>query len=176
MNTIEIVDFRTEHQEYFERFNRNWIEKYFWMEELDRYVLQNPRQAILEKGGSIFMALYEGKVAGTVALKKLSGEVYEFTKMAVDEPYQRKGIAEALSHAAMERARELGAVKLILYSQTRLKPAINLYKKLGFREVPMDTDVYKRSDIKMEISIGEWIPVSQELHGINVRETKFIDN
>jgi ribosomal protein S18 acetylase RimI-like enzyme len=74
--------------------------------------------------------------------------------MAVDENYHRKGIAEALSHASFEKATQLGAKKIILYSQTGLVPAITLYKKLGFIEVPMDTDVYKRSDIKMERPIS----------------------
>lgn len=173
MNPIEIIDFRPEHQEFFERFNRNWIEKYFWLEELDLYVLQHPRQAITEKGGVILMALYEGKVAGTVALKKLSDDVYEFTKMAVDEPFQRKGIAEALSCSALQKAVELGAVKVILYSQTSLKPAINLYRKLGFREVPMDTDVYKRSDIKMEIETAGWALTNSKRHPGHITERIF---
>jgi len=153
MNSIEIVDYTPEHQPYFERLNRAWIEKYFWLEELDKYVLQNPQEAILDEGGAILMATYNGIVAGTVALKKVNGKVYEFTKMAVDEPYRRKGIAEALSYAAFEKAKKLGAGKVILYSQTGLAPAITMYKKIGFIEVPLEKDIYQRSDIKMEIEL-----------------------
>jgi ribosomal protein S18 acetylase RimI-like enzyme len=72
--------------------------------------------------------------------------------MAVDEIYRRKGIAEALSYAALHKARELGATSVILYSQTGLVPAITLYKKLGFREVPLEKGIYARSDIKMEFN------------------------
>jgi N-acetylglutamate synthase-like GNAT family acetyltransferase len=151
---IEIIDYRPEHQPYFESFNRAWIEKYFWLEDIDKYVLQNPEEAIIDKGGAVLMATCNGVVAGTVALKKVNDEVYEFTKMAVDENYHRKGIAEALSYASFEKATQLGAKKIILYSQTGLVPAITLYKKLGFIEVPMDTDVYERSDIKMERPIS----------------------
>src|SRR5687767_8696740 len=97
---IQIVDYRKEHQPYFEKFNRAWIEKYFWLEDLDRYVLTHPEEAIIQPGGAVFMALYDGVPAGTVALKKVNHETYEFTKMAVDEPFRRKGIAEALSHAS----------------------------------------------------------------------------
>jgi len=153
MNSIEIVDYTPQHQPYFERLNRAWIEKYFWLEELDKYVLQNPQEAILDEGGAILMATYNGIVAGTVALKKVNGKVYEFTKMAVDEPYRRKGIAEALSYAAFEKAKKLGAGKVILYSQTGLAPAISMYKKIGFIEVPLEKDIYQRSDIKMEIEL-----------------------
>ena len=77
-------------------------------------------------------------------------EVYEFTKMAVAPAHHRKGIAEALSYAAFDKAINLGAKKIILYSQTGLVAAINLYKKLGFAEVPLESNVYQRSDIKME--------------------------
>jgi ribosomal protein S18 acetylase RimI-like enzyme len=153
MNPIQIVEYRKEYQRFFEAFNKAWIEKYFWLEEVDQYVLQNPEQAILQKGGAILIAKYNGLVAGVVALKKVSKDVYEFTKMAVEESFRRKGIAEALSHAAFDKAKELGADKVILYSQTALVPAITMYRKLGFKEVPMEKGVYKRSDIKMEIEL-----------------------
>lgn len=150
MNTIHIMDYKAEHAYHFGRLNKAWIEKYFFLEDLDKWVLQNPHEAILAKGGAILMATYDGVVAGTVALMKVSEEEYEFSKMAVDEAYQRRGIAEALSYAAFDRARALGARKISLYSQTSLVPAIRLYRKLGFVEVPMDHQLYKRADIKME--------------------------
>ena len=153
MDKIAIVDYKTEHQPYFETFNKAWIEKYFWLEEIDKQVLQHPEEAIIHKGGAVLIATYNDEVAGAVALKKVSDEVYEFTKMAVDERFRRKGIAEALSHAALGKAKALGAKKVILYSQTGLAPAITLYRKLGFIEVPIEAGVYKRSDIKMEIHL-----------------------
>ena len=154
MDKLEIIDYRPEHQRYFESLNRAWIEKYFWMEERDTYVLQNPEESILQKGGAVLMATFNGEVAGTVALKKVAEEVYEFTKMAVDERFRRRGIAEALSYASFDKARKLGAKKVILYSNRILTPAITMYHKLGFAEVPIEKDiVYKRSDIKMEIDL-----------------------
>jgi ribosomal protein S18 acetylase RimI-like enzyme len=151
--SIEIVDYVPKYQPYFEKFNRDWIEKYFWLEDLDKYVLQQPEEAILEKGGAILTALYEGTPAGTVALRKVNDITFEFTKMAVDETFRRKGIAEALSKAAFDKALHLGAQKVILYSQTELQPAIQLYKKLGFKEAPIEPGVYKRANIKMEIQL-----------------------
>lgn len=152
---IEITDYEQKHQPQFERLNREWIERYFHMEDVDLFVLQHPEQAILAKGGAILMALYDGEVAGTVALRKLGDEVYEFTKMAVDTAYRRRGIAEKLSLAAFEKARALGASKVILYSNTMLEGAILMYRKLGFREVPIENSMYQRSDIKMEILISD---------------------
>ena len=66
---LEIVQYEPEHQAWFERLNRQWIEQYFWMEPLDVEILQNPDKAIIEKGGAILMAIANDEVAGTVALK-----------------------------------------------------------------------------------------------------------
>ena len=151
MNTIKIINYRPQHQIFFEILNRAWIEKYFAMEELDRYVLQQPEEAILKPGGAILMATFDGVIAGTVALKKLSEGEFELAKMAVDENYRRKGIAEKLCLATIEKAKDLGAKKLILYSQTILEPALALYRKLGFVRVPLGKPAHKRSDVKMEM-------------------------
>jgi ribosomal protein S18 acetylase RimI-like enzyme len=154
MEVIEIIEYKSEHQPYFEKLNRAWIEKYFEMEEVDRFVLEQPEKAILENGGVIFMASCNGIMAGTVALIKEHADVFEFAKMAVDENFRRKGIAEKLSNAAVKKAMELGARKIILYSQTILVPALSLYKKIGFVQVPIDhQSPYKRPDVKMEMEL-----------------------
>lgn len=153
MTSIDIVDYEPVHQPYFERFNRAWIEEYFTMEPVDEYVLRNPEEAILAEGGAILMAVYEGQVAGTVGLRKVADGVFEFTKMAVDEKYRRRGIAEAISYASFEKARQLGAHKVILYSNTKNAAAIKLYEKLGFRHLQPEQGVYQRANVKMEIMV-----------------------
>jgi N-acetylglutamate synthase-like GNAT family acetyltransferase len=60
------------------------------MEPMDEWVLTNPDQAILEPGGTILMAEYDGIVAGTVGLRKVDEDTYEFTKMAVDKNFPKK--------------------------------------------------------------------------------------
>jgi N-acetylglutamate synthase-like GNAT family acetyltransferase len=149
-NGVSIFDYTNEFQPWFEKLNRDWIEKFFWMEPVDFQVLQNPDEHIVKKGGAIIMASYHKEVAGTVALKFVTDGVYEFTKMAVDEKFQGKKIGQALAHAAISKARLFGGKKIILYSNTKLTPAISLYRKIGFKEVPVDGP-YKRSDIKMEL-------------------------
>ena len=153
MGSIKIIPYETAHQPYFEKFNRRWIEDYFVMEPVDEFVLANPDKAILQSGGAILMAEYDGAIAGTVALRKVDENTYEFTKMAVDENFRRKGIAEALCHASFEKATALGATKVILYSNTKNVAAILLYEKIGFRHVPLEAGVYERANVKMEIEI-----------------------
>jgi ribosomal protein S18 acetylase RimI-like enzyme len=153
MNMITIIDYKNEHQPWFEKFNRDWIEADFEMEPLDEYVLRNPEEAILQKGGAILMALYDGQPAGTVGLRKVTDTVFEFTKMAVDKNFRRKGIAEAISLASLEKAKQLGATDVILYTNTKSVAAIRLYEKLGFTHLPLEPGVYKRADVKMMINV-----------------------
>ena len=154
MNTITIVGYEKKHQPYFEQFNRQWIEAWFTMEAVDEYVLTKPEKAILKDGGAILMALYDGAVAGTVGLRKVNATIYEFTKMAVGENFRRKGIAEALSYASFKKAKELGATKVILYSNTKNANAIKLYEKIGFKHLTVEPGVYERANVKMEIEIN----------------------
>lgn len=158
---FKVIEYQPEHQPWFEKLNREWIERYFWMEPIDVEVLQHPDKHILGKGGTILMANHAGEIAGTVALKFVSPGVYEFTKMAVDEKFRGLKIGLALAEAAIRKAKSLNAGKIILYSNTKLAPAISLYKKLGFVEVPVDGP-YKRSDIKMELTLGSGEPVTIE--------------
>lgn len=150
---LKIINYIPEHQPWFEKFNRDWIEKFFWMEPVDFEVLQNPEEHIISKGGFIFMAQLGSELVGTVALKFVSDGIYEFTKMAVIGKYQGMRIGKELSIVAIEKAKELGADKIILYSNTKLISAIALYRKLGFVEVALDGP-YKRSDIKMELALN----------------------
>jgi ribosomal protein S18 acetylase RimI-like enzyme len=147
---IAIRNYETSDQPWFESLNRSWIEQYFEMEAIDFQVLRNPEEHILKNGGTILMAIYDDQIVGTVALKYNGDCQYEFTKMAVADKYRGKKIGLALTNAALMKAREMNATKVILYSSSRLQPALSLYRKVGFYDVPVDGP-YKRSDIKMEI-------------------------
>ena len=152
MSQIKIVDFRPEHQPWFEKFNRAWIEELFEMEPMDEWVLMHPDKAILEGGGAILMAEYDGVPAGTVGLRRVDEDTVEFTKMAVDINFRRQGIAEMLCYASFKKAAELGVGNIILYSNTRNAGAIKMYEKVGFRHIPVEQGVYKRANVKMMIS------------------------
>ncbi|MGI9553600.1 MAG: GNAT family N-acetyltransferase, partial [Thermodesulfobacteriota bacterium] len=124
---------------------------YFTLEPVDIINLSNPKEEIIDKGGHIFFVRHEGEIVGTAALIKLSDDTYEFTKMGVTARMQGMGFGRKLSEYCIKKAKDLGAKHLILYSSTRLERAITLYKKLGFREVPLDISDYQRADIKMEL-------------------------
>lgn len=147
---INIIPFRDDLAVYFKELNLHWVRKYFSVEPMDEIMLSNPKENIIDKDGYIFFAEWKGEIAGTFALLKEEKSVYELSKMAVDEKYQGKKIGNKMLDAAIQKAKELGARKLVLYSNTILHPAIHLYKKYGFVEVPLGSAEYKRSNIKME--------------------------
>ncbi len=150
---LKIVDYQTHLQPYFENLNRAWIEKYFTMEPRDIETLTEPEKNILEPGGIILFAEWNGEIVGTAALKKEDEITFELTKMAVDESSRGKGIGKILAKEALERAKVIGAERVILYSQTQLGAAINVYRQLGFMEVLLEKGLYRRANIKMEKSL-----------------------
>jgi GNAT superfamily N-acetyltransferase len=124
------------------------------MEKEDYKALDHPQEYILDKGGHIFMALYKGAPVGTSALIPMEDGGYELAKMAVSPSAQGLGIGFLLGQACIEKARTLGAGRVYLESNTKLKPAISLYHKLGFRKVAGPPSPYERCNIQMEVRLG----------------------
>ncbi|MEO9804533.1 MAG: GNAT family N-acetyltransferase [Reichenbachiella sp.] len=155
MAQIEIIDYESKYANDFLRLNVEWIEKYFKLEPEDKKTLENPEKYILGPGGAIKLARYKDEIVGTCALIKLDDEVYELAKMAVTEKCQGLQIGKKLGLAVLEKAKSLQGKKVILESNKKLTPAINLYKSLGFKSGQHfgDQSVYERCDIEMEIMI-----------------------
>jgi len=153
---VKIVEYKPEYQDAFKALNVEWISKYFEMEEADYKALDNPEDYILKKGGKILVALYENEPVGVCALIKMNNAEYDFemAKMAVSPKVQGKNIGWLLGKAIADKAKELGAKKIYLESNTILKPAINLYYKLGFEKVFGLETPYKRCNIQMELVLS----------------------
>ena len=150
---VEIIDYSPEFLEDFKQLNYEWIEKYFTMEEADRKYLDHPNENILEPGGHIYMARHDGAIVGACALVNMDGKTYELAKMTVTERARGRGIGRLLGEAAIAKARELGATRLYLESNTVLEPAIRLYQKLGFRKIVGHPSPYERCNIQMELEL-----------------------
>ena len=148
---VEIVDFQAVWQPAFRQLNEEWITKYFRMEESDYKALDHPQEYILDKGGHIYMALYKGEPVATCALIPMDDGAFELAKMAVSPRAQGLGIGYLVGKACIEKARSLGAPRVYLESNTALKPAINLYHKLGFRKAAGPPSPYERCNIQMEL-------------------------
>ena len=153
MEACEIIDYDQRYDKDFASLNKAWLQKYFVVEPIDEEIFANPKEYIIDSGGYIFFVRVCDEIAGTFALIKLEDGVFELSKMAVAEEFQGKKIGNKMLEFSLQKAKELKAKKVILYSNKRLKPAIHLYKKFGFKEVPLGNVEYERADIKMEIDI-----------------------
>lgn len=153
---VRILPYEQKFQPVFKLLNESWITAHWQTDAHDLEVLDYPQQNIIDKGGSIFVATYKGEPVGVCALCKMDGPVYDYelAKLAVSPDAQGKGIGQLLCEAVIEKARSLGAESLFLESNTILKPAIGLYRKLGFREVKEYIPVlHTRGNIQMDLSL-----------------------
>jgi GNAT superfamily N-acetyltransferase len=153
---IQIIDYTSEYQLVFRALNVEWISTYFKMEEADYKALDNPDEYILNKGGHIFVALYQNEPLGVCALIKSNDPQYDYelAKMAVSPKAQGKNIGTLLGQAIINKAKSLGAATIYLESNTVLTPAINLYQKLGFQKIVGCQSAYERCNIQMELKLG----------------------
>jgi N-acetylglutamate synthase-like GNAT family acetyltransferase len=152
-NHIAIIPFSPELAPQFAALNIAWLKKYFEIEPIDQEMLNNPQKYFIDKGGYIFFATIDGEIAGTFALLPVCEDVYELSKMAVAEKFQGMDIGNELLKFCIGKANELKAKKIILFSNTKLRTALHLYRKYGFVEVPITNSGYIRSDIQMELEI-----------------------
>ena len=76
----------------------------------------------------------------------------ENVKLAADERYDGHGAGSAVFlKRVWIMPLENGANKLTILSNSILKPALHIYEKYGFYEIPVDnTHHYKRVDIQFE--------------------------
>ena len=125
------------------------------MEPLDHKALDHPKTYILDKGGHIMVAVEEGVAVGVCALVKseLEGYDYELSKMGVAPDAHGKGIGYQLGMAIIAKAKALKAKNIYLESNSVLKPALHLYRKLGFKEIKGFPSPYSRSDVQMGLEL-----------------------
>lgn len=154
VESVEIVTFRESFARDFADLNYEWIARDYGIEEHDREILEAPYEKIVKRGGQVFFALVKAETAGTVALEAQAPESFELVKMAVAPRFRGLGIGDRLIEACIAYAVEHGKSRIGLDSNTKQIAAINLYRKYGFREVPLDPNSpYVRVNIRMELAL-----------------------
>ena len=151
-----VVRYRPGLQPAFESLNRRWIETFFAMEPRDEAVLKDPEGEIIARGGEVFFVLDGNEAAvGTCALLPAGPGTWYLAKMAVHPEAQGRGYSHLLLRAAIDWARGRGGTRITLTSNRVLATALALYRKYGFREVPLEPGdaEYVRVDIRMELAL-----------------------
>jgi len=83
----------------------------------------------------LLMARDEGRIVGSLSLvvfRNPTGVRAWIEDVIVDESARGRGIGEAITHAAIERAREMGARTVDLSSRPAREAANRLYQRIGF--------------------------------------------
>jgi ribosomal protein S18 acetylase RimI-like enzyme/DNA-binding MarR family transcriptional regulator len=154
IDSVTVVEFHDKYAKDFARLNYEWISRFYTVEPHDRDQLDNAREYIVDKGGQIFFALVGEQVAGTVAMIRQNYESFELAKMAVSPDFQGYRIGDRLMEACVRFARDESVPYIVLESNTRQFAAINLYRKFGFVETPLDPNSqFTRANISMELDL-----------------------
>ena len=150
---IEIIDYGDDYANDFKQLNLEWLEKYNLTESHDLEIINHPKETILDGGGCIYLAKSDDKIVGTVGLANAGNGVYELVKMAVAPVFRGKGISRMLMDKCLDKAKELNAKKIFLYSNSQLTAAISLYKKYGFTHIDATGSPLLTADVKMELPL-----------------------
>ena len=151
MMNIEIIEYEDRYHVEFRELNLEWLDKYNLTEEPDLMVLNDPRGNIINKGGHIWLARCDGEIIGSSALIKEHDGIFELAKMSVGEPWRGKGISKLLIEVCLQKAKELRASKVELFSNHQLSAALKLYERYGFKYVEVKDSPFATADVKMEL-------------------------
>jgi putative acetyltransferase len=147
---VEIIAYESKYAADFKKVNLEWLDKYGLTEEGDLLMLDHPEREILGTGGVIYLAKVGELIVGSAALINDGKGIFELAKMAVTDSFKGKGISKLLIEKCLEKAKELEVKKIYLQSNSQLSTALALYKKYGFKEVPVVNSHYSTADVMME--------------------------
>jgi GNAT superfamily N-acetyltransferase len=122
----------------------------------DLLAVDNPAAFYIAKGGAVFFAIAADKPIAVVAVKNLTGGVYEFCKLVVLESARGTGAGRAMVQACIEFAREQDGKVLMLQSFRRLTVALDMYARMGFVPMtpPEQMHVLARTEVVMGMTLN----------------------
>ena len=90
--------------------------------------------------GRLYIAYYEGNVAGCIALRQMNDEECEMKRLYVKPQFRGNGIAKELVRLIVNDAKEIGYKSMLLDTWPSLNAAIKLYEGFGFYRIPPYND------------------------------------
>lgn len=103
--------------------------------------------------GRLYVAFYQGELAGCIGMRKIDGENCEMKRLYVRPAFRGKHIGRELVERLIKDAKEIGYSHMLLDTLPFLKSAVCMYKSYGFYEIssyndsPMETSVYMKLDL-----------------------------
>lgn len=138
----------------FIQFNTDWIQDNFGNLEKEDIETFDHIEENLEKGAMIYFAVEGENVLATCMTKPMEeGKTWELCKLGSNKHLSHKGAGSAVFEAAMNWAVTHGAERLFILSNSKLKAALHIYEKYGFREIKLENYEYVRGDIAFEYTV-----------------------
>lgn len=152
---MEIIKYQEKYRNDFVGLNTAWLERFYTVEPFDKDMMDRVDE-LIKNGAMVYFAIEDEKVLATCMTMPLSNDVWEMCKLAAVGQYTGTGAGSAVFKACMDYAIEHGAKKLSLISCRALAPAIHIYKKFGFKEVPLRKEFWgaEKADIEMEYVVN----------------------
>lgn len=86
--------------------------------------------------GRLFLASVSGEIAGCAALRKSDGYTGEMKRLYVRLGFRGQGVGRGLARAVIDAARAISYRRVRLDTLPEMQKAQELYRSLGFREIP----------------------------------------
>ena len=128
------------------------FKEYLKLQNYDNEI-ENLEEKYGKPEGRLYIAFYDGKPAGCIALKKMDKDNCEMKRLYVRNEFRGKHIGSILTKKIIEDAKEIGYKHVLLDTLSFLENAINIYKKIGFYEIeqynnsPMENAIYLKLDL-----------------------------
>ena len=100
---------------------------------------------VISKDGNIYVAVIEsdGEKAGYAEMRMVAGEA-QIYNIVIDKAFRGRGLGEMLLRHLIDKAKELGCSLITLEVRGGNEAAMELYRKLGFREVGRRRGYYSK--------------------------------
>lgn len=89
----------------------------------------------LENGGNFWLAIEDGKIIGTIALKNMGNGRGYLKRMFVHQDHRGTGVADTLLEKLLEHARDLKLNIIYLSTASSAERAIGFYQKHNFQKI-----------------------------------------
>ena len=113
----------------------------------------HPEEKYCQPGCRLYLVEADGVPAGCIAMQKLDETRCEMKRLYIRPTFRGKGIARRLVEMLLADARQDGYEAMVLDTFPFLRQAVNLYRDMGFYEIPsynnspLDSTIYMRKDL-----------------------------
>jgi GNAT superfamily N-acetyltransferase len=100
------------------------------------FILHLDSEEVMPGNGAVVVAWADERAVGCGAVRLVDAETAELKHVYIVPHHRRQGLARAVLRFLEDRARELGAVRIVLETVINPPAAVALYRANGYEEIP----------------------------------------